>query len=267
MKRRHRPESVVALDARLDAVRGEFPHKMGRGTSDAQSRRMTHSTTSTLARSFTSLLEAALLGTLLVGVALAPRPALAQERDPMEHMRFEGTLGFLGGWAGHSDAGLSGSLPPSAFESGAVPGTPIAGLRYDVRLVVAFVRMTAGADLAWGMFRASDTARPVTTPDGEQTLVDRSLFLWALRFGLGLEATLDDRVRLFADLTGSVRFLEVGTSLDGVSSSQSAVTFAPGLRLGARFRIVDSFFVQVGADASPFGPWIAGDVSVGGAIE
>jgi len=88
-----------------------------------------------------------------------------------------------------------------------------------------------------------------------------------LRFGLGVEATLDDRARLFADLTGSVRFLEVGTSLDGVASQQSAITFAPGLRLGARFRVVDSFFVQIAADASPFGPWIAGDLSVGGAIE
>jgi len=228
---------------------------------------MTQFTRSTLPRLVVTLLEASLLGALVFALGSAPRPLRAQERDTMEHMRFEGTLGFVGGWAGHNDTALSGSLPPSAFESGAVTGTPIAGLRYDLRLVVAFVRMTVGADLVWGMFRASDTSRPWMTPVGEQTLVDRSLFVGALRFGLGVEATLDDRVRLFADVTGSVRFLEVGTSLDGDAAEQRAVAFAPGLRLGARLRVVDSFFVQIAADASPFGPWIAGDLSVGGAIE
>jgi hypothetical protein len=194
---------------------------------------------------------------------------LDRHDDVMEHVRFEGTLGFLGGWARHADVGLSGSpsLPPGAFDAGALAGAPMAGLRYDLRLVVAFVRMTAGADLAWSLFRAADTARAIDGMGGTQSLSDRGAFLWALRFGLGLEATLDDRVRLFADLLGSVRFLEVQSSLDGVPTTQSASTFAPGLRLGARVRIVDAFFVQLAADGSPLGPWVSGELSVGGAIE
>jgi hypothetical protein len=190
------------------------------------------------------------------------------ERDrTMEHVRFEGTLGFLGGWSRYADAGLSGPLPASAFEQGVGAGAPIAGLRYDVRLVVAFVRMTVGADLAWSLFRAQDTTRTIAIDDGMRTLSDRSAFLWALRFGLGLELGVSEDVRLFGDVIGSVRFLEVQSTLDGTNVTSSVVSFAPGLRVGARIRIVDGFFVQLAADASPFGPWIAGDLAVGGAIE
>lgn len=220
-----------------------------------------------MTRSLRIVLWLSVLLASLVTPLLTPRVAAAE--DVMEHVRFEGTLGFLGGWARHADVGLTGSpsLPPGAFDAGALAGAPIAGLRYDLRLVVAFVRMTAGADLAWSLFRAADTTRAIESASGAQSLTDRAVFLWALRFGLGLEATLDDRVRLFADLLGSVRFLEVQAALDGASTTQSAVSFAPGLRLGARMRIVDSFFVQLAADGSPFGPWVSGELSVGGAIE
>lgn len=194
-------------------------------------------------------------------------PEVSSERDrAMEHVRFEGTIGFLGGWSRYADAGLSGPLPASAFEQGVGQGAPIAGLRYDVRLVVAFVRMTIGADLAWSLFRAQDTTRTIVIDDGTRTLSDRAAFLWALRFGLGLEVGVSEDVRLFGDVIGSVRFLEVQSTLDSTNVTSSVVSFAPGLRVGARIRIVDAFFVQLAADASPFGPWIAGDVAVGGAL-
>ena len=185
----------------------------------------------------------------------------------MEHLRFEGTLGFLGGWARYADLGLAGPLPPSAFEAGPAAGAPIAGLRYDLRLVVAFVRMTVGADLAWSLFDARGSERTLTSSEGQRTLSDRAAFLWSLRFGLGLELAASDDVRLFADLTGSVRFLEVQSVLEGTSVSSQVTSFAPGVRLGARARVVDAFFVQLAADASPMGPWVTGELSVGGAIE
>lgn len=185
----------------------------------------------------------------------------------MEHLRFEGTLGFLGGWARYADQGLGGSLPEGAFDAGPVAGAPIAGLRYDVRLVVAFVRMTAGADLAWSLFDARESSRALAFDDGARTLRDRSVFLWSLRFGLGLELAATDDVRLFADLLGSVRFLEVQSLLEGTPVTSSVTSFAPGLRVGARMRVVDAFFVQLAADASPMGPWVTGELSVGGAIE
>jgi hypothetical protein len=197
--------------------------------------------------------------------------AVSRDRT-MEHLRFEGTIGFLGGWARYADLGLAGALPPSAFESGPVAGAPIAGLRYDLRLVVAFVRMTAGADLAWSLYGAREGTRTLSFDDGERTVTDRSVFLWALRFGLGLELAASEDVRLFADLLGSVRFVEVqsgiasGTTASTNVSSQ-VTTFVPALRLGARVRVVDAFFVQLAADASPIGPWVTGELSVGGAFE
>jgi hypothetical protein len=198
----------------------------------------------------------------------ASTPASLPERDrSMEYFRFEGTIGFLGGWSRYADSGLSGPLPADAFERGAGAGAPIAGLRYDARLVVAFARMTVGVDLAWSLFRAQDTTRTVVLDDGASTVSDRAAFLWALRFGLGLELSASEDVRLFADVIGSVRFLEVQSTLETTNVTSNSVSFAPGLRVGARVRIHDAFFVQLAADGSPFGPWLAGDLSVGGAIE
>jgi hypothetical protein len=204
--------------------------------------------------------------------ALAAEPREAPRDRTMEHLRFEGTIGFLGGWARYADLGLAGALPPSAFDSGPVAGAPIAGLRYDLRLVVAFVRMTAGADLAWSLYGAREGTRTLVFDDGTRTVTDRSVFSWALRFGLGLELAASEDVRLFADLLGSVRFVEVQSSIASGTTASTNVssqvtTFVPGLRVGARVRVVDAFFVQLAADASPIGPWVTGELSVGGAFE
>jgi hypothetical protein len=201
----------------------------------------------------------------------AARGEGARDRT-MEHLRFEGTLGFLGGWARYGDLGFAGTLPASAFEAGPITGAPIAGLRYDLRLVVAFVRMTVGADLAWSLYDAGETSRTFVFDEQAHTVSDRSVFSWSLRFGLGFELAASSDVRVFADLLGSLRVVEAqsavasGTTASTQVSSQ-AMTFVPGLRIGARMRVVDAFFVQLAADGSPIGPWVTGELSVGGAIE
>lgn len=193
--------------------------------------------------------------------ALAREPRDAEDDDV--YARFELTMGFVGGYASYADLGFSGmpALPTSAFSEGPAAGTAMAGLRYDVRLVIAFLRMTVGGDLSWGVFRAG----PRAIADGT-TVSDRRVFDGALRFGLGLEANVDG-VRLFADVLGTVHFVDVEIAQEN-ASTYHAVAFSPGLRLGVRIPVVPHFFVQVSADGSPFGPsWIGGDVSVGGAIE
>lgn len=182
-------------------------------------------------------------------------------------VRFELTMGFVGGYARYADLGLTGTtmLPPGTFDGGPTTGAAMAGLRYDARLVVSFVRMTVGGDLAWGLF---DGGPRVLSEGGVPiTITDRRIFDGALRFGLGLEANLDG-VRLFADVLGTLHFVEVAVERQGDAVTHTAMGFAPGLRLGVRLPIVDSFFVQLSADGSPFGPsYIGGDLSVGGAIE
>ncbi len=182
-------------------------------------------------------------------------------------VRFELTMGFAGAYARYAELGLTGStmLPPGTFEGGPAAGAAMAGLRYDARLVVSFVRMTVGGDLLWGLFDGQ--SRLLDEGGVPITITDRRIFDGVLRFGLGLEANLDG-VRLFADLLGTLHFVEVAVERQGDAVTHTAVGFAPGLRLGVRLPIVDSFFVQLSADGSPFGPsYVGGDLSVGGAIE
>lgn len=183
-------------------------------------------------------------------------------------MRFELTMGFVSGYARYADVGLTGaaSLPRATFDDGPVAGTAMAGLRYDARLVVSFIRMTVGGDLMWGLFDGAH-ARSVDDAGASVSITNRRLFDGALRFGLGLEANVDG-VRLFADLLGVLHFLEVVVERQDQSITRSATVFAPGLHVGVRVPVADAFFVQLSADGSPFGPtWIGGDLSVGGAIE
>ncbi len=207
--------------------------------------------------------EAEIEAELETSRALARAPRDADDDDV--YARFELTMGFAGGYASYADLGFSGSpaLAPSAFDAGPASGTAMAGLRYDLRLVVAFLRMTVGGDFMWGLFDAS-SAR--TLEDGT-AVSDRRVFDGALRFGLGLEASVDG-VRLFADVLGTVHFTEVDLAQQESVSTYRAISFAPGLRLGVRVPIVPHFFVQLSVDGSPFGPsYVGGDLSVGGAIE
>lgn len=199
-------------------------------------------------------------------------PALAIDREPPRHddpyLRFEGTMGFVGAYARYASVGLRGEpmLPRGAFDGGPLDGVAMAGLRYDVRLVVSCVRMTVGGDLGWGMFDASGS-RTVDVGGSPTTLAERSLFDGALRFGLGLEASVEG-VRLFADLLGVIHFVELGIETQGVASTLHATVFTPALRAGVRIPVTDGFFVQLSADGSPFAPSaIGGDLSVGGAFE
>lgn len=191
--------------------------------------------------------------------ALAPR----EETDDDVHLRLELTMGFAGGYGRYADLGLGQStLPAGAIDGGPVNGAAMAGLRYDLRLVVAFVRMTVGGDLLWGLFSSSAER----TVSGVRVR-DERLFDGALRFGLGLEANVDG-IRLFADVIGTVHFVENVLFFDGTPVSTTSTAFAPGARIGVRVPVVPHFFVQASIDASPFGPtWIGGDLSVGGAIE
>lgn len=184
------------------------------------------------------------------------------------HLRLELTMGFAGGVGRYSEVGLTGNpaLPPGTFDGGPASGAGMVGLRYDLRLVVSFVRMTIGGDLLWGLF---DGTSPRTLDEAGTpiTIADRRLFDGALRFGLGLEANLDG-VRLFADVIGVLHFVEASVERQGDAVTHRATTFSPGLRLGVRIPIVEHFFVQVAADGTPFGPsYVGGDLSVGGAIE
>jgi hypothetical protein len=190
-------------------------------------------------------------------------------RDPvLEHVRFEGTMGFVAGAARYSEVGLAGDPSvPRMFDAGPAAAVAMTGLRYDLRLVVAFVRMTVGADVLFGLFDASSGGRVVESGDAALRVVDRRFFEWSLRFGLGLEATVGD-VRLFADALVVAHFVEAEVAIDGRPTGYAAVAASPGLRLGVRIPIVGAFFAQLEIDGAAFAPtWGGGALSVGGAFQ
>lgn len=198
-----------------------------------------------------------------------PEHAERERRDrTLEHVRFEGTMGFVGGAARYSEVGLAGDPSvPLMFDSGPATAVAMTGLRYDLRLVVAFVRMTVGADVLFGLGVGSSDPRRVETADGSLSVVDRRIFEWSLRFGLGLELDTG-AVRLFADGLLVAHFVEAEVAIDGVNSTYTAVVASPGLRLGVRIPIVDAFFAQLEIDGAAVAPtWGGAAISVGGAFQ
>lgn len=153
------------------------------------------------------------------------------------------------------------------FDAGPATALATTGLRYDLRLVVAFVRMTVGADVLFGLFDTSSEGRVVESGDASLRVAERRFFEWSLRFGLGLETTVGD-VRLFADALVVVHFVEAEVAIDDRPTDYAALAASPGLRLGVRIPIVDAFFAQLEIDGAPFAPtWGGGALSVGGAFE
>lgn len=177
-------------------------------------------------------------------------------------------MGFVGGAARYSEVGLTGDLDvPGLFDAGPAAVVAMTGLRYDLRLVVAFVRMTVGADVLFALFDPPPRARSVETGDGSLRVVDRRFFEWSLRFGLGLEVSAGP-VRLFADALVVTHFVEADVTIDDQRMAYGAIAASPGLRLGARVPIVGSFFAQVEIDGAAFAPtWGGAAISVGGAFE
>ncbi len=177
-------------------------------------------------------------------------------------------MGFVGGAARYSEVGLTGDLAvPRMFDAGPATAVAMTGLRYDLRLVVAFVRMTVGADVLFGLFDASSGGRSVETGDGSVRVVDRRFFEWSLRFGLGLEVAAGP-VRLFADALLVAHFVEAEVAIDAQPMTYTAIAASPGLRLGARIPIVGAFFAQVELDGAAYAPtWGGAAISVGGAFE
>lgn len=189
--------------------------------------------------------------------------------DIREYRRFEITMGFVGGWERHSEVGLAGTpvIDAAAFDEGPAASLGVAGLRYDLRLVLAFMRMTIGVDVLFGLFD-SDVQRMTTLADGTSVaLLDRNFFSWTLRFGIGAEFAVGD-IRLFGDVLGVVNFPELESNVGDATATYDAIAFSPGLRLGVRIPVLEWFFVQLEADGAFVGPWAAhGALSVGGAID
>lgn len=187
------------------------------------------------------------------------------EDSPWGH--FEVSMGFLAGQRHYDEVGFVSessrdTVPRAAFQGAPYDRTEVFGLRYDVRLVVSYVRMTAGIDFPFTSFSPGAATRD--TGDGVRT-VD-SLKSYALRFGIGAEYPVGP-VAPFVDVMGAVHWIDTSLVHQGESSSYSATDFGFAARAGLRLQVRRWFFASVAAEVGIVGPvrWGA-ELSVGFAL-
>ncbi|MFO0603013.1 MAG: outer membrane beta-barrel protein [Polyangiales bacterium] len=196
---------------------------------------------------------------LAAAFALAPAAARAEWPDD-DH--FEATMGFLLTREDHRATGFSASSNAAplteAFRAAPYDGTLGAGLRYDLRLVLSHVRMTAGFDLP---FTSLGNA-PARDVDGHR-VAPRSLQSWGVRFGLGAEYPVGP-VTPFADLQGSLLRTSTELTVDGATAAYDATRFGFSVRAGVRVRLKRWFFVSAAGEYGVTGAtqWSA-DLGVG----
>lgn len=206
------------------------------------------------------------VGVVTSGVAASRASAQSRDESASEHesdggeAHFEATMGFIAGrrsyegmaFATESSVPGAGALV-APFEAAPFDGATVLGLRYDLRLVASHVRMTAGVDLPFATYRASDATGTYRVLDQDSRVTVQSLRPYELRFGIGGEGRVGP-VALFGDLMGGVHWIDAALSIEGQTADYSAVAFAFSVRAGARLYVRDWFFISTAAELGLIGP-------------
>lgn len=199
---------------------------------------------------------------------LPPADPFASDAASREH--FEFTMGFLAGerrfseltfTSGSNDA-LSAELV-APFRAAPFDQTLVLGLRWELRLVVSHVRMTAGFDLPFTRYSVPDTTAAYASGDREVIVTARSVQPWEIRFGIGGEYAFGPLVP-FVDLIGVVHGVDATLAVDAREAGYQAVGFGFSIRPGLRVMASDWLFVQTSAQIGIASPvlWDA-ELSVG----
>ena len=211
---------------------------------------------------------------LLVGsitaciVLLFASHALAAESEEHEsltdHLAF--SMGFLGAARDYrsapfevrdgSGARLLGADPREPFRNAPFDRLPVYGLRYDTRLVISGVRMTAGFDFPF----ASAAATRANLGGEDRAVSLASLRQYELRFGIGYEAPVKKFVP-FIDLLGGVHWTTATLLVDGEPVNYASRAFAYSVRAGVRVDLRKSFFMSAAGELG-----LGGDVRWGGEL-
>lgn len=171
-------------------------------------------------------------------------------------------FGFLGQWTDERNRALelkrSTDNPPGA---GAVTdpflGAPfdsalLAGPALEWRVVSSKVRLTVGVRFPFTNFRPSDTAQTITVAGATHDVLVRSVSLWDLRTGIGVELPFR-RVTPFIDMLGDMETLTTQLTLDGAPATYVGRAFSLGGRVGMRVQVSHLFLVAA-AEATALGP-------------
>jgi hypothetical protein len=231
-----------------------------------------------------------LVTSAVFAAALAAAPmARAEDRttetdpDPSTKPRYrdrvEFTMGFLSGGRGYSDVGWSydSNSPSTAKGADKLAGSgpflrppysnvTMLGVRYDVRVVLSHIRMTAGFDLPFSSYRTASTAGTYDVGGVMRQVTVTGLSAKEGRFGLGGEYTFG-RVTPFIDVLGGLHWVSTDLNVDGQRASYSATSFGFSGRLGLRVELKKWFFLQAAGEVGFIGDmrWNA-ELSVGVAL-
>jgi hypothetical protein len=194
-----------------------------------------------------------------------PTPARA---DDELHDHAEFTMGFLAGERRYADipfslvdgggSSLVSNDAHAPFLHAPLDKVSVYGVRYDARLVVSFVRMTAGFDLPFAATGTSSSTYDIGgTP---RTVSVDSLRPYELHFGIGVEAPTHQVVP-FVDLLGGVHWVTASLLVDGQKVDYRATTFGFAARAGVRVQLREWFFAQLAGEIG-----LGGDIRWGGEL-
>jgi hypothetical protein len=203
----------------------------------------------------------------LSSLSLFATSALAADSEPeslTDHLAF--SMGFLGAARNYgaspfevqdgSGARFLGADPTAPFHRAPFDRLPVAGLRYDTRLVISGVRMTAGFDFPF----ASGTVTHADLGGVDRTVTLASLRPYELRFGIGYEAPTK-KIVPFVDLMGGVHWTSASLLIDGEPVRYQSTAFAYSVRAGVRIDLRKAFFAAAAAEVG-----LGGDVRWGGEL-
>jgi hypothetical protein len=208
----------------------------------------------------------------------ADPPAIddAHPGRPRDHVEF--TMGFLGGQRAYDSlafaldsASAANQIPGAAkltqpFTQAPYKSVDMLGLRYELRVHIAYARMTAGFDLPFSVYNQVGTAASYDVGGQMRSVAVQSLSAKEAHFGLGAEVPFG-RFVPFVDLIGGVHWVSTDLTIDGLQGSYSSTAFAMSLRGGARAYMRRWFFVQAAGEVGLLGDlrWNA-ELSVGAAL-
>jgi len=199
-------------------------------------------------------------------VLLAASDACASDGEDsfVDHLAF--SMGFLGAARDYRNAPfnvrdgagarLLGADPRAPFQQAPFDRLPVYGLRYDTRLVISGVRMTAGFDFPF----ASAAATQANIAGAERTITLASLRPYELRFGIGWEAPTR-KIVPFIDLLGGVHWTTATLLVDGDAVNYASTAFAYSVRAGVRVDLRKAFFLAAAGEMG-----LGGDVRWGGEV-
>ena len=180
---------------------------------------------------------------------------------------FEFSMGFIGGQR-HYDRttfrhdeggdGIEGAktlIQP--FEQAPFDELFVAGLRYDVRLVVSYVRMTTGVDIPFAIYRPRDAVGEYDVGGVKRKVVVESIQPVGLRFGIGGELPVGP-VAPFIDVLGAVHWTHATLRIDDAVVDYAATGFSLSTRAGARLHVRKWFYATMAGEIG-----IVGDVRWG----